>query len=459
MAVLTRWCRGRAGQDLDFGLAKVEKRAFDDSLTTDRGMPWARRCTWRQSSAVALPRSTARSMSMHSASCCTSFRRKTAILALDHGEILAMHMRDPVPQIQKIDPGLPKDLCTLIHKMLSKEAEQRPTMVEVSGELQRLQAELSGALAQSNTQQVASTGLASRGLILSLIVLLAARCIGVPVLDAQVGGWRYASSRVARSRKARLRRASSGPGPAGSAAAGRVLLRLALAPRQIGKSSLRVRTAKLLQSRGVRCISVDLTKIGSQEPNPTRGFMRWRRKWRCSFALPGDPGSSGSSTSTPRPRTASRCSCDWKCWPRRRAEWSLFIDGSIACYRCRLAATTFSPRSAPSTTIALEDATLERLTFCLLGSLHRADLIQNPTRTPFNIGRSAAGNFSPRKPRPSWPVGRGGRRSAAAAERSPGLDRWPPLHDAADLRSADAQSQLSLLKRARAAHRRRDLPA
>jgi hypothetical protein len=36
-----------------------------------------------------------------------------------------------------------------------------------------------------------------------------------------------------------------------------------LAPRQIGKSSLRVRTQDRLRAKGVRCVSVDLTSIGS----------------------------------------------------------------------------------------------------------------------------------------------------------------------------------------------------
>jgi len=36
-----------------------------------------------------------------------------------------------------------------------------------------------------------------------------------------------------------------------------------LAPRQIGKSSLRVRTQERLRARGIRCASVDLTGIGS----------------------------------------------------------------------------------------------------------------------------------------------------------------------------------------------------
>ncbi|EYF08195.1 AAA-like domain-containing protein [Chondromyces apiculatus] len=36
-----------------------------------------------------------------------------------------------------------------------------------------------------------------------------------------------------------------------------------LAPRQIGKSSLRIRTQERLRGRGVRCVSIDLTSIGS----------------------------------------------------------------------------------------------------------------------------------------------------------------------------------------------------
>ncbi len=158
---------------LDFGLAKVEKRAFDDSLTTDRGMLMGTPVYMAPEQCRGAAEVDGKVDVYALGIMLYEFLvGRPPFLALDHGEILAMHMRDPVPQLQKIDPGLPKDLCTLIHKMLSKEAEQRPTMAEVSGELQRLQGELSGALAQSNTQQVVSTALASRGLILSLIVLL-----------------------------------------------------------------------------------------------------------------------------------------------------------------------------------------------------------------------------------------------------------------------------------------------
>ncbi|MCC3432312.1 MAG: hypothetical protein JGK08_20525, partial [Microcoleus sp. PH2017_04_SCI_O_A] len=42
--------------------------------------------------------------------------------------------------------------------------------------------------------------------------------------------------------------------------------------RQMGKTSLRVRTMHKLQAEGIACAAIDLTKIGSQDINPDQWY-------------------------------------------------------------------------------------------------------------------------------------------------------------------------------------------
>lgn len=56
------------------------------------------------------------------------------------GEVLAMHIYEPPPALQMVAPEIPDDVASLVHSMLAKEREQRPTM--------RQAAESLGALSQ-----------------------------------------------------------------------------------------------------------------------------------------------------------------------------------------------------------------------------------------------------------------------------------------------------------------------
>ncbi len=160
-----------------------------------------------------------------------------------------------------------------------------------------------------------------------------------------------------------------------------------LAPRQIGKSSLRVRTAKILQSQGVRCAGIDLTKIGSQELNPDAWFYALSQEVALQLQLPRDP---------------------WEFWQRHQATTAthrftlflrkevltqvsqrvvLFIDEIDTVLSLPFSSDDFFAAIRAVFNDRAEDSDLDRLTFCLVGVAAPADLIKNPTRTPFNIGR------------------------------------------------------------------------
>lgn len=165
--------------------------------------------------------------------------------------------------------------------------------------------------------------------------------------------------------------------------------------RQMGKSSLRVRTRHRLQQAGFRCASVDMTSIGSE----TVTVDQWYRGiaselWRSldlvehvSFKVYWDE-QTGLSSVQRLSRFIEDVVLKWS------VEDSIFIfideiDSVISlkfpvddffamlryCYNCRT-----------------DNSQFQRLTFAFFGVATPSDLIRDRTRTPFNIGRAIALN-------------------------------------------------------------------
>lgn len=57
-----------------------------------------------------------------------------------HGEIMAMHIYEAPPPVQNFVPDVPADVAALVHRLLTKDKEQRPAMRAVFGELGSLAA-------------------------------------------------------------------------------------------------------------------------------------------------------------------------------------------------------------------------------------------------------------------------------------------------------------------------------
>jgi ABC-type branched-subunit amino acid transport system substrate-binding protein len=157
--------------------------------------------------------------------------------------------------------------------------------------------------------------------------------------------------------------------------------------RQMGKSSLRVRVMSRLQTEGIACSVIDITSIGS------RGITASEWYWGVVRRL----------------SRAFRTSIDLKAWWQERAEASpvdhlsqfieevllvevqslivIFIDEIDSILNLdfkddffALIRTCYNQRA--------ENPAYRRLTFALLGVATPSDLIQDTSRTPFNIGRS-----------------------------------------------------------------------
>lgn len=160
-----------------------------------------------------------------------------------------------------------------------------------------------------------------------------------------------------------------------------------LTPRQMGKSSLMVRTAARLREEGIRSAIVDLTAIGSRNITAEQWYLGQIKLIAQAFGI----------------------KADWRAfWDAQAplgavqrfhsffAEFVLdAIDERMVVFVDEIDSTLslqFARDDYFATIRALYnarplDTRLERLSFVLLGVASPSDLIKDPNRTPFNVGR------------------------------------------------------------------------
>ncbi|EKV03260.1 WD40 repeat-containing protein [Leptolyngbya sp. PCC 7375] len=160
--------------------------------------------------------------------------------------------------------------------------------------------------------------------------------------------------------------------------------------RQMGKSSLMVRSWHRLQEEGYRCAVVDVTNIGSDHITPEQ----WYRGLMGTLAL----------------QLGLRKTIDIRSWWEARSHVSLtqilsqFIDMLLAqCPDHRLFIFIDEVDSLLNLPFSVDDffalirfcynrrtvePAYQRLTFAIFGVAAPADLIADKQRTPFNIGRA-----------------------------------------------------------------------
>jgi WD40 repeat protein len=182
-----------------------------------------------------------------------------------------------------------------------------------------------------------------------------------------------------------------------------------LTPRQMGKSSLMVRTAARLREDGVAVALLDLTMVGRnlsaeqwyyglltrigtelglraelrafwaehQDLGPLQRWMAALREVVLSHPVEGCwlrvEGSEGSEPSTLNPQPSTRL--------------VIFIDEIDTVRSLDFSMDEFFAAIRECYNRRTEDPELRRLTFCLLGVASPSDLIQDTRTTPFNIGR------------------------------------------------------------------------
>ncbi len=158
--------------------------------------------------------------------------------------------------------------------------------------------------------------------------------------------------------------------------------------RQMGKSTLRVRTIRRLTSKQVTCASIDITMIGGAGPEQwyaglAQTLLRslnlsqqvnLRKWWRENDHLP------------PVQRLAELI--DSEILNLISTRIVVFIDEIDSVLSLPFSLDDFFALIRGFFNKRSDDARYQRLTFVLLGAASPVDLISDRTRTPFNIGRA-----------------------------------------------------------------------
>ncbi len=159
-----------------------------------------------------------------------------------------------------------------------------------------------------------------------------------------------------------------------------------LAPRQIGKSSLRIRVGQALAREQVRCVSIDFSGIGSTSVTIDEWYYSIADDIAQALGLPNlDLFWTTHQHLTPVHR--------WYRFIRNElldrvaGPIVVFIDEVDSVLALSFATDDFFASIRSAYNLRADDPEYGRLTFCLLGVAAPADLIQNSVRTPFNIGR------------------------------------------------------------------------
>jgi WD40 repeat protein/tetratricopeptide (TPR) repeat protein len=169
--------------------------------------------------------------------------------------------------------------------------------------------------------------------------------------------------------------------------------------RQMGKSSLMIRTAGRLRAQGIRCAVLDLTGVG-QNLTPDRwyaGLLSWLDEqlqtdgalldyWREHKDLGGLQRFIGGI------RLALML---------QETPLVIFVDEIDSVRSLPFSADEFFAGVRECYNRRTLDAAFQRLTFCLLGVATPADLISDARISPFNIGRRIVlTDFSPEEAAP-----------------------------------------------------------
>jgi tetratricopeptide (TPR) repeat protein len=158
----------------------------------------------------------------------------------------------------------------------------------------------------------------------------------------------------------------------------------ALTSRQMGKSSLMVRTTRRLKQAGVATAMIDLTGIGVTDIDPW--YIGMLTKIKADLRLSINVESWWTARQT---LSAPQCFIEFLhdvVLVERREPIAIFVDEIDSTLALPFRDDFFAAIRAMYNARA-NDPVYNRLTFALLGVATPTDLIQDRTRTPFNIGR------------------------------------------------------------------------
>ena len=158
--------------------------------------------------------------------------------------------------------------------------------------------------------------------------------------------------------------------------------------RQMGKSSLRVRTIKRLKEEGFACASIDLTVIGREDITVSMWYESLMMLLMDDFELFGtfDEDSWLDERAQISPVLCLSKFIEQIVLTSIPGKIVIFLDEIDSIIKVKFKDDFFALIRACYNQRA-EKPAYNRLTFCLLGVATAADLIQDKQRTPFNIGQ------------------------------------------------------------------------
>ena len=159
-----------------------------------------------------------------------------------------------------------------------------------------------------------------------------------------------------------------------------------LTSRQMGKSSLMVRTAARLREDGVHVAVLDLTSIG-QNLNAEQWYDGLLSRLGQQFHLEDELEEAWLNHTRLSPLLRWMKAIREVVLPRLTGRIVIFVDEIDAVRSLPFSPDEFFAAIRELYNRRTEDPELERLTFCLLGVATPSDLIRDTRTTPFNIGQ------------------------------------------------------------------------
>ncbi|NJR75082.1 MAG: hypothetical protein HC773_18485 [Scytonema sp. CRU_2_7] len=159
--------------------------------------------------------------------------------------------------------------------------------------------------------------------------------------------------------------------------------------RQMGKSSLRVRTMQKLQAEGIACAVIDLTEIGSQELSAEQWYAGIVRRLERSLQLSGKFNFSSwwSERSHLSPVQRLGEFIDEVLLVEIPQNIVIFIDEIDSVLSLKFPTDDFFALIRNFYNQRADYLKYRRITFTLLGVATPSDFVQDKKRTPFNIGK------------------------------------------------------------------------
>jgi WD40 repeat protein len=159
-----------------------------------------------------------------------------------------------------------------------------------------------------------------------------------------------------------------------------------LTPRQMGKSSLMVRTASKLREQGVNVIALDLTAIG-QNLTPEQWYDGLIARIGRQLRLDEELDRFWRAQERVGPCQRLFMAIRDVVLRERPGPLAIFVDEIDSVRSLPFSTDEFFAAMRECYNRRAEDPELNRVTFCLLGVATPSDLIRDTRTTPFNIGR------------------------------------------------------------------------